>query len=453
MPEFGEATALGLAAALGAGLLIGLERERRKRSRRGAARVQAAGIRSFALVALAGGLAQVLATALAQPLLVLLGAALVAGLALVAYARSLRLPDTAAAELDPGLTTELALFVTYLVGVLAVQTPALGAGAAVVVATLLAARERLHRFATQALSEAELHDALILAALALVLLPLAPATPPAALQPWVPLAPRTLLLTVVLILALQAAGHVAGRVLGARAGLVLAGLFSGFVSSTATIVAMGSRVREAHDTNPAQAAPGPGPHTPDAARAPLAGALASTVATWLQVLLLVAALAPGALTALAPVALAGATTAAATALWAWWRVPAGAAGGAGRGPVAAHGPLRLREALIVAALLAAVAVGVATAQQHLGTLGVLAGTGLAALADAHAPVAALATLQAAGTLPVATLLQGVLLAVAANAATRSLAAFTAGGRAYGAVVAASLALSTAAAAAALWATR
>ena len=387
MPEFGEATALGLAAALGAGLLIGLERERRKRSRRGAARVQAAGIRSFALVALAGGLAQVLATALAQPLLVLLGAALVAGLALVAYARSLRLPDTAAAELDPGLTTELALFVTYLVGVLAVQTPALGAGAAVVVATLLAARERLHRFATQALSEAELHDALILAALALVLLPLAQATPPAALQPWVPLAPRTLLLTVVLILALQAAGHVAGRVLGARAGLVLAGRVSGFVSS------------------------------------------------------------------MAPAAVAAASPAADPAQSAGGLGQEGAAGGAGRGPVVAHGPLRLREALIVAALLAAVAVGVATAQQHLGTLGVLAGTGLAALADAHAPVAALATLQAAGTLPVATMLQGVLLAVAANAATRSLAAFTAGGRAYGAVVAASLALSTAAAAAALWATR
>ena len=39
---------------------------------------------------------------------------------------------------DPGLTTELALFITYLMGVLAVVQPALGAGAAVVVAVLLA---------------------------------------------------------------------------------------------------------------------------------------------------------------------------------------------------------------------------------------------------------------------------------------------------------------------------
>ena len=416
MTDGSTATALGLAAALGAGLLIGLERERRKRSRRGAAQAQAAGIRSFALVALAGGLAQVLGQTLGQPLLVLLGGALVALLAVVAYARSLRLPDGPGVEHDPGLTTELALFVTYLVGVLAVQTPALGAAAAVVVATLLAARERLHRFATQALSEAELHDALLLAALALVLLPLAPAAPPAALQPW---------------------GHVAGRVLGARAGLALAGLFSGFVSSTATIVAMGSRVRAQAGT--------------EAAGAATAGALASTVATWLQALLLVAALAPSALATVAPVALAGAALAALAAVALWWRSPRGkVAAPAGDG---ARGPLRVREAVAVATLLAVVAVAVAWAQREFGALGALGGTALAALVDAHAPVAALASLHAAGSLGGGALLQGVLVAVAANSATRALAAFTAGGRDFGSLVAGSLLLSTAGAAAVAWITR
>jgi len=39
---------------------------------------------------------------------------------------------------DPGLPTELAHFITYLMGVLAVVQPALGAGAAVEVAVLLA---------------------------------------------------------------------------------------------------------------------------------------------------------------------------------------------------------------------------------------------------------------------------------------------------------------------------
>ena len=83
-------------------------------------------------------------------------------------------------------------------------------------------------------------QALPLSALALVLLPLAPAAPLAWLGG---MAPRTMLLTVLLILALQAAGHVALRLLGVRAGLALSGLYSGFVSSTFTIAAMGAPAR------------------------------------------------------------------------------------------------------------------------------------------------------------------------------------------------------------------
>ena len=269
-----SAPLLGLAAALGGGLLIGLERERRKG--RGASR-EAAGIRSFALAALGGGIAQ----ALEQPALVALGALVVAALGLIAYWKSHEPPP---GELvDPGLTTELALFVTYLVGVLSVREPMLGAAAAVVVAGLLALRERLHRFATELLSEGELHDALLLAALALVLLPVVPA------EPWPllgGLAPRTLLGLVVLILLLQAAGHVALRLFGARAGIALSGLFSGFVSSTATVAAMGVRAR----SDPAQRA------------ACEAGAVLSTAATWLQAMLMLLAVAPAAARALAPAA-------------------------------------------------------------------------------------------------------------------------------------------------------
>jgi uncharacterized membrane protein (DUF4010 family) len=422
-----DPTALGLAAALGGGLLIGLERERRKG--RGDRR-EAAGIRSFALAALGGGVAQVLA----QPALVALGALLVAMLAAVAYWKSReRVPGQPAP--DPGLTTELALFITYLVGVLSVQQPALGAGAAALVAALLAARERLHRLATQMLSEAEVHDALLLAALTLVLLPLAPAAP----VPWLGgMAPRTLLLTMVLILALQAAGHVAGRLLGARAGLALSGLFSGFVSSTATIAAMAARARA----------------EPGQRGACQAGAMFSTTATWLQVMLLVGALAPAALPALLPAALAGAVAALLTALL-QARVSRGAVPTQASSRLAhpSQGPLRLREALVVAVLLAAVALLVSQAQQWLGDKGLLLGTALAALADAHAPVAALATLHTGGRIDGDTLRLGTLLAVAANACTRAATAVVAGGAAFGSRVALSLLFSTACAAAVAWAVR
>ena len=210
-------------------LLVGLERERRKG--RGPGRA-AAGVRSFTLAALLGALAQGLSVALGQPGLVLLGGAMVGGLATVAYWRS--------AERDPGLTTELALCATYLVGLLCLTQPAWGAGAGAGLALLLAARGRLHHFATRVLTEQELHDALLLAALALLALPLVPGGPQAALG-GVDL--RRLAGLVLLILLLQAAGHIALRSLGARAGLPLAGFFSGFVSSTATIASMGARAR------------------------------------------------------------------------------------------------------------------------------------------------------------------------------------------------------------------
>jgi uncharacterized membrane protein (DUF4010 family) len=93
------------------------------------------------------------------------------------------------------------------------------------------------------------------------------------------------------------------------------------------------------------------------------------------------------------------------------------------------------------------------AQQRFGTLGLFGGTALAALADAHAPVAALAALQSAGTVDPATRVFGARLAGAANSATRCVAAFTTGGRGYGLAIALSLLLSGAVAGAVAVATR
>lgn len=418
---------LGLAAALGGGLLIGLERERRKRMRPQRA---AAGIRSFALAALGGGIAQ----ALAEPALVGLGALTVALLAAIAYWRSLQ-SSTGEPATDPGLTTELALFITYLVGVLSVQQPALGAGAAAVVAGLLAARERLHRFAVSVLSEAELHDALLLAALTLVLLPLAPA----ARLPWLGgMAPRTVILLMVLILTLQGVGHVALRALGPRAGLALSGLISGFVSSTATIAAMGARAR----AEPLRRA------------GCEAGAIFSTTATWLQAMVMLTALAPAAAAALLPCAALGAAVALAGGVLRLRPLAQqdgaatdAAANAALRGT---RGPLHLPEALLVALLLAVVATAAAWAQQRFGQSGLLASAALAALADAHSAVAALGAMQASGQIDALTVRHGALLAVAANSLTRIVTAFAAGGAGFGTRISLSLAASTGAAVALGW---
>src|SRR6185369_13982243 len=134
-----------------------------------------------------------------------------------------------------GVTTELALFVTFLLGVTAIDRPALAAAAAVVVAIVLAARSELHRFTAD-----ELRDALLLAGAALVVLPLVPSEPIAWLGG---VDPRRLWTLVVLLIALQAAGYVGVRVGGPRFGLAVSGLASGFVSSTATVAAMAARAR------------------------------------------------------------------------------------------------------------------------------------------------------------------------------------------------------------------
>ena len=187
---------IALLLALGIGLLIGLERERRKGE--GPYR-RAAGIRSFALVAVSGALVQLLSV----PGLVVVGGLLVASLAAISHFKS--------RSADPGLTTELALFFTYLVGVLVAIEPLLGTACGVALALLLNTRTRLHRFATRVLTEQELRDGLLLCAAALIVLPLIPNRP----LEWLGgINPRPLAAITVMLLTLQAVSHVAVRWLG-----------------------------------------------------------------------------------------------------------------------------------------------------------------------------------------------------------------------------------------------
>lgn len=412
---------IGLSVALGAGLLIGLERERRKGE--GPSR-RAAGLRTFALAGLAGGITQWLQ----QPALVFAGGAAIVLLAGVAYWYGRRTSN------DPGITTELALFVTYVVGVLAVHQPTLGASAAVVVAVLLAARDRLHRFATRILTENELHDLLLLAALTLVLLPLLPANPISFLGN---LSSRRLLLLFVLILSLQGMGHVALRVVGARAGLPLAGFFAGFVSSTATVASMGAKVR-AH---------------PELLRPAAAGAMLSTAATWVQAALILAAVTPSLLAFGWTVLAVGAVVAAASgSLFAIGFLHTASAENdleSAQSPVPTN-PLRVKEAALVAVFLSLANVIVVQAERWMGLQGALVASTLAALADAHASIAASAALHASTRLTTGATLGAVVLAVAANACVRMVVAWVSGGGRYARWIAASLLASTAAAAFAAW---
>ena len=218
---------VSLAVALGIGLLIGTERERRKGE--GPDRAPA-GLRTFALASIIGA-----------------SSFIVGGVSLLAVTMAGIFALTALAywrgrEDDPGLTTEIAFNATTLLGGLAMTRPGLAAGIAVSVTFLLSARSALHRFVRSVLSEDEVRDGLLFAAATLIVFPL---MPDQAMGPFSALNPHSIWIIVILVMAIGAFGHIAVRLLGARFGLPIAGLASGFISSTATIGVMGARAVEA----------------------------------------------------------------------------------------------------------------------------------------------------------------------------------------------------------------
>lgn len=371
---------VGLTVALGLGLLIGLERERRKGS--GPDRAPA-GIRTFAGLALLGATSWIIGGTL------LLGAALLAATALFAVAYFRRRDD------DPGLTTETAGLLTALLGALALSAPALAAGLGVVLAVLLASRAALHRFVRGVLNEHEMNDLLVLAAATLVVLPLLPSE---SIGPYAAFQPRKLWTVAILMMSIGAAGHVGLRLLGPRFGLPLAGLASGFVSSSATIAAMGQR---------AQA-------QPDMLHPALAGALLSTVATVLQLAAVVAATDLDTLGALSlPLLAAGGVAVAWGGLYTAQslRSPAQPDATPGRA-------FSLPGALALATLLAAVALLCAAANDWLGEGGLIAASTLAGFGDTHAPAVSTASLVASARLPADHAALPILAAFTSNTATK-----------------------------------
>lgn len=382
----------GLLVALGVGLLVGVERERSKGE--GATR-RAAGIRTFALIALAGSLAALLGN-----VGLAVGGGFVALAALASYRHSRRL--------DPGLTTEVAMLVVFLLGVLAMREVALAAGIGVAVAILLAAKSRLHRFAGQVLSAEELHDGLLLAAAAAIVLPL---LPDRAIDPWQVLNPRQLWTLAVIVMAINAAGHVALRMFGAGRGLLLAGIAGGFVSSTATIASLGSRAKQA----------------PALATACANGALLSNVSTVVQLAVLIGLLAPTLLRALAWPLLSAGIAIVAFALAAGWR-ELRQAGDAG---VDAGRPFQPRHALVFVAVVAAVMLVSAAALQWLGPAALGATLALSGIADVHAAAVSAARLVAVGRIDATVAVPAVLAALATNSTSKLVVAFASGGRRYG----------------------
>lgn len=381
-----------LLLALGVGLLVGVERERSKGS--GPSR-GAAGLRTFALIGLVGGVAGMFG----QPLLTAVAGLFVASVAVVSYRRSR--PD------DPGLTTEVAMFATFLLGVMTADQPQAAVAAGVVMAVLLAARTPLQALVRDVLTQRELMDGLAFAIAALVVLPL---LPDRAVDPLGVLNPFALWRLAVVMMGLSALGYIAQRLEGGRRGLLLAGLAGGLVSSTATIAGMARRAREVPEATPAAAAAG----------------VASMVSSMAYLSVLLATLRPQVLAVLALPLLAGGGIILAYAfLLARGRPSSSSADGAeGRA-------FDLPATALFVGLVAAGALVSRLLELWLGEGGVVAGAAATGLADAHAAALSVTSLAAAGKLADATAALGVLAALVANMLIKAPTAWVLGGRAYG----------------------
>ncbi|MDR0065795.1 DUF4010 domain-containing protein [Acinetobacter sp. 11520] len=335
-----------IAAALGCGLLIGLERERSKLKHE---YKTFAGFRSFAISALLGAVCFLFGIEIG-----IVGALLIGAISIVSLKNQ---PN------DPGVTTELAFIMTYFIGALCIWNISLAAGLAVIMTTILIAKQSMHGIASQWITESELRDGIFLLALLLIALPLVPNKPF-----WGPvLNPHVILKLLTLILFVQALAHIAKRLLSSKNALLLSSLASGFVSSTATIASLGLEVRsgKANATTNAGAA------------------LMSCVSTLIQTLIIVIGISfawfkliifP---TLIALVVLA---------VWAFILLRKAAP--STTSPELDSRMFSLKEAIIIAGTLTLIQAGVYGLSLSLGDAGLIAGTLLASLFEIHAAIAA-----------------------------------------------------------------
>ncbi|NOJ17784.1 MgtC/SapB family protein [Vibrio jasicida] len=234
----GEHLIWNLFIALLLGAIVGTQRGWVMRNSVEGSRV--AGIRTFSLVGLLGGLIGILAK-IYTPLL--LGFALIALVILACIAFVIQQKKSE----DISITGVVSLVITFVLGSLAVSGEAvLAAAAAVITAVVLDNKKELHQ-ALQRLQEYELDAALRLLLISIVLLPLLPNQ---AYGPWKALNPYEIWWMVVLIASISFVGYFAIKIGGAKRGILFTSVFAGLSSSTALTLQFSHLSREQEGISP-----------------------------------------------------------------------------------------------------------------------------------------------------------------------------------------------------------
>lgn len=345
-------------AALG-GAVVGLERQWSGHA--DGPRARFAGIRTFTLLGLLGGLAGHLVSS--APLVAAALAAGGVGLVVAAY--------VAASRTDIDGTTETAALVVLAAGVVAgTGHTGLASGLAATTGLLLVEKSRLHALVAQ-IDGTDLRAGIRFAAMAVVVLPLVPSGP---FGPGIGVRPRELWALVLFFSGLSFAGHIARKAFGARHGLVAAGAVGGLVSSTHVTLTF---ARSSRDETAL-------------ARALGVGAMAANLVLFPRVLAATTVLNPPLALALLPWLVAPMGLAAAVTAWGVGRTE----GAAGPPPDSAN-PLRMMAALQMAVLFQVVLYGVDAAQAWFGRAGLFASAAALGLTDVDALTVTMARGEAA----------------------------------------------------------
>ncbi len=382
---------LGLALAIG--FVIGLERGWRERDEEEGQRT--AGLRTFTLIGLLGGVLGALSSGGDRSLLAAAFAILGAVLGVFFWREGQKHEDLSA-------TTFVAALVTFALGAFAVLgDTTIAAGAAVATLLLLANKETLHGWLAR-ITWPELRSGLLLAAMTFIALPL---LPDRAIDPWQAINPHEIWLMTILIAAVSFAGYAAVKIAGPQRGLVLAATLGGLVASTAVTLSLArlARVSAAHVRM-------------------LSGAiLAAGAVMLLRVLAVVALLNAPLASALAPVLLAGAV---ASGLIAAVLVGGHVQQTAGQSSdLVMRNPFEIGEVLRFGALLAVVMAAVALARQAYGDGGLFGVAALSGLADVDALTLSAARLD----VPLTVASDAILIAIAVNTLAKTAYAGYAGG--------------------------
>ena len=210
---------LGISLAIG--LLIGLERGWRARDRDDGMRV--AGLRTYGLISLMGGLWGILAQQI-DPLLMGFAFLGLTSVLLLAYSKSVNKFE------DFSITSIIASLITFVLGALTVFGHIMLASAsAVIITSLLGFKPLLHGWLKK-LEQQELYATLKLLLISVVILPILPNQ---GYGPWAAFNPYHIWWMVVLIAGISYLGYFAIKIVGNQHGPVLTGALGGLVSSTA----------------------------------------------------------------------------------------------------------------------------------------------------------------------------------------------------------------------------